>query len=168
MKCQELLEIFIKRIESGLTRRQKKLIRLRARIIIAVEIPVGRIATVRIPSKNLRCYRASGIKSSTMEFIQHRPFLIVLTTLLFFNCQHKPNMMTMNPYYSRIDTAALHLPDSVWKQVLPDSVYVVARGKETEEAFTGKFWNYDGIGTYYCAACGNALFRSDAKFASTC
>jgi peptide-methionine (R)-S-oxide reductase len=73
-----------------------------------------------------------------------------------------------NPYYSRTDTAVLDLPDSVWKTVLPDSVYAVARGKATEEAFTGKFWDYSGVGTYYCAACGNALFRSDAKFASSC
>jgi len=74
----------------------------------------------------------------------------------------------VNPYYSRTDTTKLNLPDSVWKKVLPDSVYQVSREKDTERAFTGKFWNYEGIGTYYCAACGNALFKSDAKFASSC
>jgi peptide-methionine (R)-S-oxide reductase len=73
-----------------------------------------------------------------------------------------------NPYYSRTDTGVLHLPDSVWKSVLPESVYVVARQKGTEREYTGKYWDFDGIGTYYCAACGNALFRSDAKFASSC
>ena len=78
--------------------------------------------------------------------------------------QHKPS----NPYYSRTDTAKLNLPDAVWKQVLAPEVYAVARKKETESAFSGRFWDYTGKGTYYCAACGNALFRSDAKFASTC
>ncbi|MEO6883522.1 MAG: peptide-methionine (R)-S-oxide reductase MsrB [Bacteroidia bacterium] len=73
-----------------------------------------------------------------------------------------------NPYYSRTDTTKLDLPDSVWAKVLPDSIYEVARDKQTERAFTGKYWNYTGIGTYYCAACGNELFRSDAKFASSC
>lgn len=73
-----------------------------------------------------------------------------------------------NRYYSRTDTTALVLPDSVWRRVLPDSLYEVARNKETQQAFTGKYWNYTGLGTYFCAACGNALFRSDAKFASTC
>lgn len=76
----------------------------------------------------------------------------------------KPN----NPYYSRTDATPLNLPDSVWKEILPDSIYVVARGKGTERAFTGKYWDYEGLGDYYCAACGNALFRSDAKFASSC
>lgn len=73
-----------------------------------------------------------------------------------------------NPYYSRTDTAVLHVSDAEWKKILPDSVYVVAREADTEAAFTGKFWNYDGLGTYYCAVCGNALFRSDSKFASEC
>jgi peptide-methionine (R)-S-oxide reductase len=73
-----------------------------------------------------------------------------------------------NPYYSRSDTTVLHVSDAEWKKILPDSIYDVAREKDTEYAFTGKYWNYTGIGTYYCAVCGNALFRSDSKFASEC
>ena len=73
-----------------------------------------------------------------------------------------------NPYYSRTDTAKLNVPDSEWKKILPEEVYDVAREKGTERAFTGKYWNTEGIGTYYCAVCGNALFRSDEKFASAC
>lgn len=73
-----------------------------------------------------------------------------------------------NPYYSRIDTTKLDLPDSVWKRVLSPDLYDVARQGATERAFTGKYNDFEGIGTYYCAACGNRLFRSDAKFASTC
>ena len=73
-----------------------------------------------------------------------------------------------NPYYSRTDTTRLNLSDAVWKQVLSPAVYDVARHGSTEQAFTGKYWDYEGKGTYFCAACGNMLFRSDAKFASTC
>lgn len=80
----------------------------------------------------------------------------------------KDSMHSGNPYYSRTDTTPLTLPDSEWRKVLPDSIYQVARNKETEMAFTGKFWDYEGLGTYYCAACGNPLFKSDSKFASTC
>ena len=73
-----------------------------------------------------------------------------------------------NPYYSRTDTKKLNVTDAEWKKVLPEDVYYIARNKGTERAFTGKYWDYDGIGTYYCAACGNALFKSDSKFASGC
>ena len=73
-----------------------------------------------------------------------------------------------NPYYSRTDTTTLNVKDETWKKILPPEVYHVAREKGTERAFTGKYWNAAGIGTYYCAVCGNNLFRSDAKFASDC
>lgn len=73
-----------------------------------------------------------------------------------------------NPYYSRTDTTPLNVSDAEWKKILPDSVYRIAREKETERAFTGKYWNHEGLGTYYCAVCGNALFKSDSKFASMC
>lgn len=73
-----------------------------------------------------------------------------------------------NPYYSRTDTTSLHIPDSVWKGVLPANIFQVGRKGGTEKAFTGKFWNYTGLGRYYCAICGNPLFRSDGKFSSDC
>jgi len=73
-----------------------------------------------------------------------------------------------NPYYSRTDTTHLHVSDAEWKKILPADVYDIARDKGTERAFTGKYWNSEGLGTYYCAVCGNPLFRSDAKFASSC
>ena len=73
-----------------------------------------------------------------------------------------------NPYYSRTDTTVLNVKDETWKKILSPEVYHVAREKGTERAFTGKYWNATGIGTYYCAVCGNNLFRSDAKYASDC
>jgi len=73
-----------------------------------------------------------------------------------------------NPYYSHTDTNKLNLSDAEWKKILPPDLYEVSRHKDTERAFTGKYWNSTGKGTYYCAACGNVLFRSDAKFASSC
>lgn len=74
----------------------------------------------------------------------------------------------INPYYSRTNTQILKIPNSTWKKVLNSDLYSVARLGETEAAFTGKYNKFDGKGTYYCGVCGNALFRSDAKFASTC
>ncbi len=73
-----------------------------------------------------------------------------------------------NPYYSTTDTRKLNIPNSQWKKILPADLYAVARGKNTERPFTGKYLKSNTKGNYYCAACGNKLFRSDAKFASSC
>ena len=78
------------------------------------------------------------------------------------------NKKPMNPYYSRTDKNKLNVSDSEWKRVLPADLYEISRKKATERSFTGKYWNFTGKGTYFCAACGNKLFRSDAKFASEC
>lgn len=73
-----------------------------------------------------------------------------------------------NPYYSRTSTEKLNVSDAEWKKVLPEDLYQVARKADTERAFTGKLWNSETRGTYFCAACGNKLFKSDQKFASSC
>jgi peptide-methionine (R)-S-oxide reductase len=73
-----------------------------------------------------------------------------------------------NPYYSNTDKTKLNLSDAEWKKVLSEDLYQVSRHADTERPFTGKYWDSDEKGTYYCAACGNKLFRSDAKFSSSC
>ena len=109
-------------------------------------------------------------------------FAISLGAIVSLNvsCQTNTNFMSKektttpdpqhsnNPYYSRTDTTVLNVSDAEWKKILPDSIYRVARDKGTEMAFTGKYWDFAGKGTYYCAVCGNALFRSDSKFGSSC
>ncbi len=56
-------------------------------------------------------------------------------------------------------------PDE-WRAALTPEQYRILREKGTERAFTGKYWNHHGNGTYACAACGNPLFDSQAKFES--
>jgi len=73
-----------------------------------------------------------------------------------------------NPYYSTTDTRKLNVSNAEWKKILSPDLYAVAREKDTERPFTGKYWKSNTKGNYYCAACGNKLFRSDAKFASSC
>ena len=53
-----------------------------------------------------------------------------------------------------------------WKKVLTPEQYQVLRGKGTERAGTGTLLHEHGNGMYHCAACGNEIFRSDAKFDS--
>jgi peptide-methionine (R)-S-oxide reductase len=73
-----------------------------------------------------------------------------------------------NPVYSTTDSSQVNLSDAEWKKILPEDVYNIARMKGTERPWTSKFEDFKEKGTYYCAACGNALFRSDTKFESGC
>lgn len=92
----------------------------------------------------------------------------LLISTLHLSCHAQSSTPIENPYYSRTDTTKLNVPNSEWKKILPADVYRIAREQGTERAFTGKFWDFDGLGMYFCTVCGNALFRSDAKFASEC
>ncbi|WP_419870804.1 peptide-methionine (R)-S-oxide reductase MsrB [Chryseobacterium sp. CT-SW4] len=73
-----------------------------------------------------------------------------------------------NPYYSHTADTPLKVSNSEWKKILKPDLYQVAREGATETAFTGKYYEYDEKGTYYCAVCGNPLFLSTSKFATTC
>lgn len=53
-----------------------------------------------------------------------------------------------------------------WKEKLTPEQYQVLRQKGTEVPFSGKLLHEKRDGTYNCAACGNPLFSSDAKFDS--
>ena len=56
--------------------------------------------------------------------------------------------------------------DEDWKHELTLEQYRVTREKGTEPPFTGEYNDFKGEGTYYCVACGNALFRSSEKYDS--
>lgn len=56
--------------------------------------------------------------------------------------------------------------ENKWKKKLTPEQYRVLREKETEPAFTGKYWNNHEKGIYKCAACGIPLFSSEEKFDS--
>lgn len=56
--------------------------------------------------------------------------------------------------------------DAQWRARLTPEQYAVCRQHGTEPAFTGKYWDEKTPGTYHCAACGQALFGSDAKYDS--
>ncbi len=55
-----------------------------------------------------------------------------------------------------------------WRAELTPEQYRVARQKGTERPFTGEYHATKDKGTYRCAACGNELFTSEAKFDSGC
>jgi len=53
-----------------------------------------------------------------------------------------------------------------WQGCLSTEQYQVMRQHGTERAFSGKYADCKTEGTYVCAACGEALFSSSAKFDS--
>ncbi len=53
-----------------------------------------------------------------------------------------------------------------WKKKLTPEQYKVLRERGTEMPFSGKLLHEKKDGMYACAACGQALFSSDAKFDS--
>ncbi len=57
--------------------------------------------------------------------------------------------------------------DELKKKLTPEQ-YRITQECGTEAPFTGKYWDFEGIGTYACAVCGNVLFQADSKFASSC
>lgn len=105
--------------------------------------------------------------------MRYRYLIAAIFGMIFFSqcssAQKKQHMSHKNnPYYSRTDTTPLKVSNEEWKKILPADVYSIARQKGTEWAFSGKYWKTSDKGHYYCAVCGNHLFRSDAKFASAC
>ena len=64
--------------------------------------------------------------------------------------------------------AELPKTDAEWKKILTPQQYAVLREKGTERPFTGEYDSVFRKGTYVCAACGQELFTSDAKFNSGC
>jgi len=54
--------------------------------------------------------------------------------------------------------------DEEWKKILSPEQYDVLRKKGTEQPYSGKYYLFNGKGTYICAACGEELFKSEVKF----
>lgn len=56
--------------------------------------------------------------------------------------------------------------DDAWRERLTEEQFKVARCGGTERAFTGKYWDHKGDGTYVCVCCKEQLFDSRTKYDS--
>ena len=56
--------------------------------------------------------------------------------------------------------------ESEWREALNKEQFQICRKKETERAFSGKYWDCHDNGNYHCRCCDAALFSSTAKFDS--
>ncbi|MCB0510007.1 MAG: peptide-methionine (R)-S-oxide reductase MsrB [Chitinophagales bacterium] len=85
-----------------------------------------------------------------------RKVLIILFGV-FVWISNAQNSTTSFKLVNEEDSVFLHLDDFQKK---------VMCGGATEKPFSGKYLYHKEGGTYTCAACGNLLFSSDAKFDS--
>ena len=56
--------------------------------------------------------------------------------------------------------------DETWRRKLTKEQYEIARGKGTEAAFCGAFYDHKKPGIYTCVCCDLPLFAANAKFDS--
>ena len=59
-----------------------------------------------------------------------------------------------------------HQDDEQWRGKLSPEQFNICRGKGTERAFTGKYWDTKTSGIYRCACCAEPLFDSATKYDS--
>ncbi|ARN77292.1 peptide-methionine (R)-S-oxide reductase [Nonlabens spongiae] len=60
------------------------------------------------------------------------------------------------------------MTEEEYKKKLTPEQYHILREKGTERPFTGEYNTHYEDGVYSCAACGNPLYKSEAKFDSGC
>jgi methionine-R-sulfoxide reductase len=56
--------------------------------------------------------------------------------------------------------------DAEWRRLLTPAQYQIARGKGTERAFCGAFYDHKKSGIYLCVCCKLPLFSAETKFDS--
>lgn len=99
-----------------------------------------------------------------------RKIAIILFLLSLASCQGQEKKATKTAETSHQPNQKLDksTTDAEWRKVLTEDEYQVLRQKATERPFTGEYYKHFEKGVYVCAACGNPLFNSDAKFDSSC
>jgi peptide-methionine (R)-S-oxide reductase len=77
-----------------------------------------------------------------------------------------PTTIAAKPASLKFDGVKVVKSDEEWKKLLTPDQYFILREAGTEQPYTGALEKNHQHGTYYCAACGLALFRSSTKFES--
>lgn len=87
---------------------------------------------------------------------------------IFVGCQTQKNQPDSNTSNQEKMKFNVEKSEEEWKASLTPEQYYILREKGTERPNTGEYNLFFEDGTYHCAACGAALFKSDSKFESHC
>jgi peptide-methionine (R)-S-oxide reductase len=66
----------------------------------------------------------------------------------------------------RVRVAKVVKTEGDWRRLLAPESFAVTRQADTEQAFTGVYWNNHADGLYRCVCCDTALYDSRTKFES--
>ena len=107
------------------------------------------------------------IKKMLAVIISLAVFIMLIQNFNNSSAQEKKKTNSANSKGSKMEFK-FEKTDKEWKESLTPEQYKVMREKGTEQAFTGKYWNFNENGVYRCAACGQILFKSNTKFDAGC
>ena len=77
-----------------------------------------------------------------------------------------PSRVNADVHDAALSAFPVSKADDAWRRELTSEQYYVLRGRGTERAFTSALNEEKRHGLYVCAACGQELFSSEAKFES--
>ncbi len=98
-------------------------------------------------------------------------FALLLACATIVSCDSaKPNQAEAARIRTKLEAIPLdqkvQFTNDEWKYILTGRQYYVLRRRGTELPFANAYWHTHEKGSYFCAACGNPLFSSDAKYDS--
>jgi peptide-methionine (R)-S-oxide reductase len=64
------------------------------------------------------------------------------------------------------ENSCCSIDNAAWKKKMSSEQYRIMREEGTERAFTSPLNDEKRNGSYYCAGCGQLLYKSDAKYNS--
>jgi peptide-methionine (R)-S-oxide reductase len=95
---------------------------------------------------------------------------LIISSIGFQSCSGQVSVKYRDNNQQESDTMHYTVSKSEedWRKQLTPLQFNVLREKGTERPYTGEYDEFFEKGTYYCAACGQELFKSDTKFNSGC